>query len=52
MFNPDEIIKNLTFDICYCCGWVGLSDEVTDNKCPQCGSEDMDDVDADPYEEE
>jgi rubrerythrin len=52
MLDPDEIIKNLTFDICLVCGWVGLSDEVTDNKCPVCGSEDMDDVDADPYEDD
>ena len=53
MFDPDEIIRSLTFDRCLVCGWVGLSDDVgEDNKCPQCGSDDMDDIDAEIYEED
>ena len=52
MIELDDILKSITFDICICCGWVGLSEDVQDNKCPQCGSEDMDDIDADPYEDD
>lgn len=52
MIDPDEIIKGLTFDRCLICGWVGLSDEVQDNKCPECGSDDMDDIDAEIYEDD
>ena len=45
--------KFLTFDKCLICGWRGLSEDVKDdNKCPVCGSLDMDDIDADPYEED
>ena len=47
-----RLIRTTTFDKCLVCGWVGLSDEVQDNKCPVCGSDDMDDIDADPYKDD
>lgn len=44
--------SRITFDRCFICGWVGLSEDVqTDNRCPRCGSLDMDDIDAKNYEE-
>ena len=42
--------QHITFDKCMCCGWNGLSEDVRDNQCPVCGSEDTDDYDHDPYE--
>jgi predicted Zn-ribbon and HTH transcriptional regulator len=45
--------KFITFDKCFICGWKGLSEDVKDdNKCPRCGSKDMDDIDANPYEDD
>ena len=40
----------MTKDKCFICGWEGDSELVLDNKCPECNSTDMDDVNADPYE--
>lgn len=44
-------------DKCLICLWSGPSEEVIDGGnghwfCPQCGSEDTDDITANPYEEE
>lgn len=53
MIDPDEILTNVTFDLCLVCGWVGLSDDIVDDKyCPVCGSDDMDDIDANIYEDD
>lgn len=41
--------NTITFDKCYICGWIGLSEDVKNNQCPRCGSEDMDDIDGDQY---
>ena len=41
----------ISFDKCYICDWVGLSEDVKDNKCPVCGSEDMDDIDGSQYDD-
>ena len=42
-----------TFDCCNVCGWVGLSDDViNDLYCPVCGSYDMDDIDAELYDDD
>ena len=41
----------IKYDKCYICGWQGLAQDVMDNKCPQCDSEDMDDIDGNQYDE-
>jgi DNA-directed RNA polymerase subunit RPC12/RpoP len=44
----------VTYDKCNICGWEGESDltETTNGyECPDCGSEDLDDISADPYED-
>lgn len=49
-----------TKDKCNLCGWIGPSDEVIEKKlfgeltfhCPQCDSEDLDDISFDPYDDD
>ena len=53
-----QIIEVNTWDKCGICGWEGPSQEVvfdsTDGAwhCPRCGSTDVDDINADPYEDD
>jgi predicted Zn-ribbon and HTH transcriptional regulator len=41
-------------DRCQICGYEALSSEFVenDNKCPVCGSEDVDDANTNPYEDD
>ena len=43
-------LGHYAYDKCYICGWTGLSEDVKDNRCPVCDSEDMDDIDGNQYE--
>ena len=53
-----QVIEQDTKDKCNICGWIGLSSLVvfkpSDGQwhCPQCDSTDVDDVNADPYEDD
>lgn len=49
--------KTKTVDKCNICNWTGFSDDVPRDQngkwiCPVCGSEDMDDVNSNPYEDD
>lgn len=44
--------KKVTYDKCQICGFTGKSNLFIDNKCPICGSEDVDDADFDPYNDD
>lgn len=45
-----------TFDKCNICGWSGPSDYTATIygtwECPTCGSEDLEDINENPYEED
>ncbi len=53
-----QILEQNTVDKCNICGWTGPSTEVVFEvydgnwHCPQCGSTDVDDINADPYEDD
>lgn len=53
----EKMSREQTKDKCNLCGWTGPSSDVVQNKalntwhCPVCNSEDIDDIDDDPYAE-
>ena len=52
-----DIPKYETLDKCNICGWEGPSEDVPQREdgkyvCPICGSEDMDDIKSNPYEDD
>ena len=39
----------ITFDKCNVCGW--MDESIEGNSCPVCGSQDVDDIDGNNYED-
>lgn len=46
--------KEITYDKCQICGYTGESSKFGkgEGQCPICGSKDIDDVSANPYEDD